>query len=275
MLKCGITGATGNLGKTFVKNYKQFKYIKFSGDITKKKDVNEWIKYNEFDLIIHFAALVPISIVNRQYQKALKTNYIGTKYLIDSIIKNQKKIEWFFFSSTSHVYPFKLNPIKENHTVKPISKYGKSKQLAEKYIINKLEKTKIKFCIGRIFSIFNNTGKDFFLKSLIKKLDITENKIVLKNMNHYRDFLTTQEISKIIIKLSKKKYEGIINIGSGKKTNLKEVSRIFALKLKKKITFFDNDLTCSLSNNMKLKKLGFKFKKLNIRKQFDLVHYKK
>ena len=50
-----------------------------------------------------------------------------------------------------------------------ISKYGKTKLLAENYIIKKLKKTKINFCIGRIFSIFDNHGKDFFLKSLIKK----------------------------------------------------------------------------------------------------------
>ena len=37
MLKCGITGSTGNLGKSFIKNNKKFKFIKFKGDITKKK----------------------------------------------------------------------------------------------------------------------------------------------------------------------------------------------------------------------------------------------
>ena len=61
MFKCGITGSKGNLGKTFVKNSKIFKFIKFKGDISKKKDVNRWIKNNEFDLIIHFAAIVPIT----------------------------------------------------------------------------------------------------------------------------------------------------------------------------------------------------------------------
>ena len=37
MLRCGITGSSGNLGKTFLKN-KKFYFIKFKGDITKKKN---------------------------------------------------------------------------------------------------------------------------------------------------------------------------------------------------------------------------------------------
>ena len=215
MFKCGITGSKGNLGKTFVKNSKIFKFIKFK-DISKKKDGNRWIKNNEFYLIIHISAIVPITKVNNNYKKALQTNYYGTTYLVDAIIKYNKKLNWFFFASTSHVYPFKKTKLKESDLLKPISKYGETKMLAEKYIIRKFRKTQFKFCIGRIFSILDNKGKKFFLKSLIKKINIKENKINLKNMNHFRDFLTTLQISRIIIKLFQKKFKGIINIGSGK-----------------------------------------------------------
>ena len=104
MIKCGITGSKGNLGKTFLKS-KKFKFIKFNGDISKKNDVVKWVKLNNFDIIIHFAALVPTFIVNKNYQKAQKVNFKGTKYLVDAILKYKKDINWFFFASTSHVYP--------------------------------------------------------------------------------------------------------------------------------------------------------------------------
>jgi UDP-glucose 4-epimerase len=104
MVKCGITGFNGNLGKTFLIYKKNFQYVKFKGDIRKKKEIEHWIKNNNFDILIHFAALVPTSIVNRNYKKALNVNFKGTKYLVDAIIKYNKKIDWFFFSSTSHVY---------------------------------------------------------------------------------------------------------------------------------------------------------------------------
>ena len=69
MIKCGITGSRGNLGISFLK-IKKFKFIIFGGDISKKSDVEKWIKLNDFDIIVHFAALVPTYKVNRYYNKA-------------------------------------------------------------------------------------------------------------------------------------------------------------------------------------------------------------
>tara|TARA_B100001964_G_C14178640_1_gene575089 strand:+ start:209 stop:1018 length:810 start_codon:yes stop_codon:yes gene_type:complete len=263
MIKCGLTGFNGNLGKTFTTLNNKFKYINFKGDISKKNDINKWIKENNFDLLIHFAALVPTSIVNKQYRKALKTNYIGTKYLVDAILRYNKSIDWFFFASTSHVYPQKFYKINEKHKTKPSSKYGKTKLLAEKYIEKKLNKTNIKFCIGRIFSIIDNKGEQFLLNGLLSKIKKKEKIIILKNLNHYRDFLTTEQISKIILMLWKRKVTGLINIGSGIKTNLQSIAKIFAIKAKKKLIFKFNKPTYLVANVSKLKKIGFKPKKLN------------
>ena len=44
MIKCGLTGFSGNLGKTFTTLNNKFKYINFKGDISKKNDINKWIK---------------------------------------------------------------------------------------------------------------------------------------------------------------------------------------------------------------------------------------
>ena len=103
--KCGITGSKGVLGSEIIKS-KKFKFIKFKGDITKKKEVNEWVKSNSFDLMIHLAAIVPVKKVIQEYNKAKKVNYIGTKNLINSIIKYETGLKWFFFASYSHVYNF-------------------------------------------------------------------------------------------------------------------------------------------------------------------------
>ena len=266
MIRCGITGFNGNLGKTFLKINSNLHFIKFKGDIRKKGQVEKWIKNNEFDLLVHFAALVPVSVVNKKYKDAINVNYFGTKYLVDSIIKYNKKISWFFFSSTSHVYPHKNFKIKEKLKVKPSSKYGKTKLLAENYIIRKLSRANIKFCIGRIFSILDNKDKDFFLVSLLKKINNKKKLIYLTNFNHRRDFLTTDQISKIISYLWKKKITGIINIGSGIKTDLRDIATFFAKKKNKKVFFGHNKTTCLVADISKLKKTGFKVKKLNLKR---------
>lgn len=267
MIKCGITGSRGNLGTSFLK-IKKFNFIKFSGDISKKSDVEKWIKLNEFDIIIHFAALVPTYKVDKYYDRALKVNFYGTKYLVDSIIKYKKNLSWFFFASTSHVYPFQRKKISETNKTKPISKYGSTKLLAENYIKSKFINNKISYCIGRIFSIFNNKDKGFFTPSLLNKIKKGPYDLNLENLNHYRDFLSTEQISKLIIFLWKKKFSGIINIASGKKTNLRQIARIFANKAAKKVSFKTNRPSYHVANISKLTKLGYKNKKLNFGRFF-------
>ncbi len=269
MLKCGITGSSGNLGKNFLITNKHFRYIKFKGDISNKEDVYYWIKNNEFDILIHFAALVPTSKVNSNYKKALITNVHGTKYLVDAILKFKKNINWIFFSSTSHIYPFQKKKIKETFKPDPASKYGKTKLVAENYFRKKLEKANINFCVGRIFSIFDNEGDDFLIPNLTRIFKKKQKNLVLENLNHYRDFLSTKQISKVILFLWKKKYVGTINIGSGVKTNLKSIAKIFANKAKKKVSFKFNKPTFHLADISKLRKLGYKQSKLNIEGFFN------
>ena len=175
----------------------------------------------------------------------------------------------FFFASTSHVYPLQNKKIKESFRLSPSSKYGKTKYYAENYIKKKLKNTNISFCVGRIFSIFDNKEVNFFTPSLIKKIKQKSKKIILNNLNHYRDFLTTEQISEIIFFLWKKNFKGIINIGSGKKTNLRYIAKKFAAKANKKITFDYNKPTCLVADVKKLRKLGIRYKKINFSRFFN------
>lgn len=266
MIKCGITGSSGNLGNKFINEHKSFKFIKFTKNITVKKDVENWILNNDFDLILHFAAIVPVNIVKKNYKKAFEVNYLGTKNLLKSIEKKNKKnlkLKWFFFSSTSHVYQFSKSKISEKAKTIPISLYGDTKLRSEKLVTSYSKKIKnINFCIGRVFSIIDNKSEFFFLNNLKKKI-CEQNIVKFKNLNHYRDFLDTKEISKIIFFLWKRKFRGIINIASGKKTSLFKIANLVAKKYKKKIYVKkNNDVTICVGNINKLKKMGYKLKNL-------------
>ena len=142
----GITGSTGSLGQVISKKFKKLKIKKYQGDIRNRNEVFNWVSKNKIKIIIHLAAIVPIKIVNQNKKKAQEVNFIGTKNIVDASIKNN--ISWFFFSSTSHVYSSSSKPISENCLKKPISFYGKTKLMAEKYIIQNFKKKQISFCIG-------------------------------------------------------------------------------------------------------------------------------
>ena len=261
---CGITGSNGIIGTELLKS-KKFKFIKFRGDIADKEQVVKWIKSKKFDLIIHLAAIVPVKKVESNFNKAKKINFIGTKNLIDSIIKYQPFLKWFFFSSTSHVYNFSKKSITENKKTYPINKYGITKKMAENYIIKKFANRKNNYCIGRIFSFYSkNQSNDFLVPALETKIVKSKKKeIILNYLNQYRDFIKIKKILKIIFYLYDKDFSGIINIASGKKILLKNIAK----KLKKhnqKLKFLNEHVTnCHYANLTKLRRLGFKDKNLS------------
>ena len=94
-MKIGVTGCTGTIGKEVKKKFK--KIICFNGNILNKKQIDLWIKKNNFEYIIHLAAIVPIQKINQNKKLAYKVNYIGTCNLVNSIIKNYKKNLVFLF----------------------------------------------------------------------------------------------------------------------------------------------------------------------------------
>ena len=133
----GLTGSKGVLGKEILKNFKNFKILKYNDDIRDKKKLYYWLSKNNFDGIIHLAAVVATSDVLRNKKKAKDVNYYSTKNLVDFLIKLKKKDTWLFFASTSHVYRFSKKKIKENTKCNPQNYYGYTKYLAERYLLKK------------------------------------------------------------------------------------------------------------------------------------------
>ena len=263
---CALTGSTGVIGKKLRKKL-SFKFYNFKGNITNSNSVEKWVNGKNFDLIIHLAAIVPTRKVNKNYLKAKKVNIRGTENLINALLKKKTKPKWFFFASTSHVYGmgYKYKKLNEKNKVNPTNKYGTSKKIPQNNVKKKLKKTKIKFCVGRIFSVTDTTQKSpYLIPSLEKKIKKSKNNLVLKDLNHFRDFITTNNISSAIKILHQKKKTGVFNIGSGKSFFLKDIAQLIAKKYKKKVKYRDNKKTTFLiANNKKLVSLGWKAKKFS------------
>ena len=233
----GLTGSTGLLGQSLKKKLRKLNNYKlncYKGDITNKSQLKKWFKVNSFCYVIHLAAIVPVKKVNKNINFAKKVNIGGTKNIINEINK-KKSIKWFFFSSSSHVYQFNNKEVRETSIKKPFSIYGKTKLEAEKFIEKKINK-KIKFCVGRIFSLEGkNKAKSYFLPGLLKK--IRKNKVIEIDLNQFRDFIHVDDVAEAVVILLKKEQVGIYNIASGKKTKFYELINLFSKLLKRKIKF--------------------------------------
>lgn len=247
MITCGITGHSGVLGSSFIKYNSDIKFIKFNKDLSKKNEIKKWIKDNSFDYFLHLGAVVPTYEVNKNYDYARKVNYISTINIVNELKKQNKKI-WFFYSSSSHVYGYSNKKLNERSKTNPINQYGELKLLSEKIIKKKLKNTKIKFCIGRIFSFTHpRQHKSFFIPSVFK------NKAKISNT--LRDFIDVRDICRIIRILIDKKKTGVFNIASGSKINLSKISEII---LKKKIFYNSIPQNNIFADITKIKKLGWK-----------------
>ena len=255
----GITGSTGVLGSYIKKNLKNIKFDCFNGNITNKKDIQEWLKGKKFDALFHFAAVVPTKKVLKNYNHSKKINYHGTKLLIDCVKKNQTT-KWFLFTSTSHVYKFSKKKVTENSILEPISKYGLTKLMAEKYLLK--NKQKVNICIIRIFSYTNiDQNISFFIPSIYKKF-LNNNLINLNNINHIRDFVDISDIYSAIKLLYKKKSKGVYNIGSGIPIPLIKIVKYLATLFNKNYVINNtNKQTMLVADLKKLIKLGWKPKK--------------
>ena len=93
--------------------------------------------------------------------------------------------------------------------------------MSEKLIIK--NKKFYNYCIGRIFSYTSvRQNKNYFIPSVFGKLN-SKNKIIkFNNLNHFRDFLSLEDICFGINILMNKKATGIYNICSSKKISIKK-----------------------------------------------------
>ena len=264
-MKILITGCSGYIGSCLSNYFKKKNQIYFLDKKKPKKFVN--IKKNFFkcnlnnlkkteeviekirpEIIIHLAAK---STVNDKIKKSsyISNNIKATKNLIKAMNKfNVKKI---IFSSTAAVYDANSKLINENHLLKPLSNYGKTKLFAENEII---KNKKINHIILRFFNVAgsmdNNSIGEFhnpethlipvsvFRALKNKSINLFGKNYKTKDGTCIRDYIHIKDIcsaiEKSIFYLNKKK-SLIINIGSGEGISNKNVLHTLAKILNKKI----------------------------------------
>ena len=221
-MKVGVTGSSGVLGTIVEKKLREkgYEVNSFAGDVIKIEELEDWIKLDKFDVVIHLAAIVPPTEVKESLAKAFEVNSVGTRNLAE-ILSKESTNTWMFYASTSHVYKSSERPISEEGAIEPISEYGLTKYAGE--ILAK--KVFQNLCIGRIFSMYHVTQKPPYLYANMKNRIQTEDlekEFELYGAESIRDFLNAEEIADIIILLMEKHATGVFNIASGKGVKIRD-----------------------------------------------------
>jgi UDP-glucose 4-epimerase len=226
-------------------------------DIADENIINNLIRQNKFEIVIHFAGLIRVDESVEQPKRYNEFNFEKAKIFLDTCFKNNlKKI---IFSSTASVYgnPKRLN-VSEEDDLNPLNPYAETKLKLENYLINKSKSDNIRYIILRYFNV---AGADEKLRSgliskysnhLIKiasEVAVNKRDEMIINGDDYdtkdgtavRDYIHVSDLADIHLAsaeyLKENNNSNIFNCGYGKGFSVKEVIETFNKILDKKIKF--------------------------------------
>lgn len=145
----------GNINN--INNLQNVKFYKV--DILSKKKLENIFKKNKIDIIIHLAALVKLDESILEPQKYWKNNFIGTKNILDCMVKYN--VDKILFSSTAAVYKSSKKKLNENDKIKLLNPYAETKFYSEEIIRIYSKLFNIK---SVIFRFFNVSGSNYRIK---------------------------------------------------------------------------------------------------------------
>nr|MBP6456142.1 NAD-dependent epimerase/dehydratase family protein [Chitinophagaceae bacterium] len=160
-------------------------------------------------------------------------NFELTKQLVDKAI--QDGVQQFIYISTTKVYGDEVDSIiDENTPCFPNDDYGKSKYLAEQYLLSKNKE--IKIAIIRPPLIYGPGVKGNVQK--LVKLSRKKLPIPLGNINNRRSMLYVENLIDFIFCIYNQKAEGIFLITDGKPISTSELIKSINLAVGNKMPLF-------------------------------------
>ena len=242
-----------------------------------KCDINDYEKLeiifdkNNFDAIIHLAAIVGDPACKLYPDLAKKTNWTSSKWLID---KSKKVgVSKFIFASTCSNYGKMDDPkayVDENSKLAPVSLYAELKVKFENYMLNEIEKsdkfspTSLRF--STVYGLSPRMRFDLTVNEFTKDLALGK-ELVIFGEQFWRPYCHVKDFSNAFITVLKSPKEkvayNVFNVGDTKENYTKQmlVNEIKKVLPNSKIKYIkkDDDPRDYRVNCDKIKnELGFK-----------------
>lgn len=243
--RIGVTGHRGVLGSILCRRFDAagISPIAYGHDIVDLGKVQQWIDREKLDLLFHFAALVPVKLVEENPLRAFETNAVGTYNLCKSIITASPRT-WLFLASTSHVYQTRpadrAGKMSVDDPLAPTTFYGESKLAGERLARPLLDKYGVHHCIGRIFSFTHASQTEpYLVPSLTRRIQEAPpgSTLQLDDPGSVRDLLDAEVVIDGVLHLAQRRHRGVINIGSGEGTSVLALATRIASLLQKSVSF--------------------------------------
>ena len=225
-------------------------------DISKKKNLEKYFK--NVDYVYHLAGLADIVPSIKYPEKYFMSNVVGTFNVLQASIKS--KIKKFIYAASASCYgiPQKF-PTSEKENIKPEYPYAFTKWQGEEIVMHWAKIYKFPAVSLRFFNIYGPRSRTsgaygavfgVFLAQKLSKFPFT----IVGNGKQTRDFIHVDDLANAFIRVIKSKVVNkIYNLGSGKRTSINTIAKIFGGK-KKFIPIRPGEPKNSLANISKIKK---------------------
>jgi nucleoside-diphosphate-sugar epimerase len=229
-----ITGGSGFIGNHLAQKFFQEDYNVtifdlnfpdnkeidfFKGDLFNLISLKDAV--SDKDVIIHLVGLADVGIAQKNPMKSFQLNVVSLQNVLEACKNEDKKI---VFPSSAAVYGVTDDlPIKENFALRPTNIYSWHKMICEKLIKSYKENYRLNYVILRLFNVYGRGNKgvmDVFL-------DMAKEDKLIETFGpyQYRDFVYAGDVAEAIYRsvVYDKAVNRIINIGSGKGTQIREL----------------------------------------------------
>ena len=246
-----VSGKKSNLSHHRKKDVKIVKI-----DISKSKNLYKYFKGAHY--VFHLAALAQIIPSIKNPKKYFKNNVIGTLRVVEAA--KRAKIKKLIYAASSSCYgtPKKL-PTSEKDKIDLKNPYAVTKFIGEEIIMRYASMFKMPNISFRFFNVYgpriNISGQySAVIGNFLSQTKGNKALTIVGNGKQTRDFIHVDDLVNACIKAIKSKcINKIYNLGSGKKTSINAIAKIFNGK-KKFIPTRPGEAKNSLADISKLKK---------------------
>ena len=232
ILLIGKRGFLGNHLNQYLRKNFQIKFISFReiGNLKRSKA--------KYDYIINTS--ISKNYINKKYDKKFDNDLKISNYL-------DPKKNIFIFLSSRKVYKSKEN-IRETDKLNPLTNYSKNKLITENFLKNKFKNNILILRISNIIGYKLNVKKKLHKTFVDLFYEKAKRGFIYDNKKRFKDFLSIQKFSQILIMIIKKDLRGTYNVSIGRKVYLNEIIKWLNNYNKKSLKVINHNVTSKSQN---------------------------
>ncbi len=248
---------------------KNFTFIKC--DINDYKKLDLIFNKNNFDSVIHLAAIVGDPACKLYSDLASKTNWTSSKWLIEK--SKSAGVSKFLFASTCSNYGKMDDPeayVDENSTLAPVSLYAELKVKFENYMLKEIEKsdefspTSLRF--STVYGLSPRMRFDLTVNEFTKDLALGK-ELIIFGEQFWRPYCHVKDFSNAFITILKAPKEkvayNVFNVGDTKENYTKqmlinEIKKVLPNSKIKYVKKYDDPRDYKVNCDKIKNELGFK-----------------